>query len=165
MIPCPVPLLVLPLFLVCVKAEAGITHPSTKRNGTNYRDNHRKQNNTQEENKMSPNNIVVSALLLLLICCWSTVLSVLTADFPLPFKRQLAVGSEGNDVHILQELLKRSPTVPKSLHMKDKVFDADTAHALELFQTSVHLSKTGKMDIATADAVLRHLMADQYKPK
>lgn len=114
---------------------------------------------------MSPNNIVVSALLLLLICCCSTVLSVLTADFPLPFKRQLSVGSEGNDVHILQELLKRSPAVPKGLHMKDKVFDADTAHALELFQTSVHLSKTGKMDIATADAVLRHLMADQYKPK
>ena len=84
---------------------------------------------------------------------------------PLPFTRELILVSPcltGIDVELLQHLLSRSPSTPPGLNVT-RCYDAATAAATALFQTSLGLPATGTLDNATATFALLNLERDNFK--
>jgi len=84
---------------------------------------------------------------------------------PSPFTRELYLTSpnmKGNDVLIAQTLLKRDSAVDSSL-VADGVFGSATQKAVSAFQTNNAIKSTGKLDEASAQALLDLHSADGYK--
>ena len=86
------------------------------------------------------------------------------SSYPLPFSRQLSKGNSGNDVRILQQLIKRCSAVPSGLKMQDKVFDQATVTGLAAYQKHFGLSSSGVMDVTTAKSLLSSELQDGFKP-
>jgi len=79
-------------------------------------------------------------------------------DVPFPFTRVLSLGDTGNDVWVLQGLLRRSTL---DLELTGK-FDRPTAEALVNFQTAHHMPGTGTLEAEDARRVLFELSHDSW---
>lgn len=88
----------------------------------------------------------------------------LMSEMPGPFKRELHLQTpflSGNDVVILQNLLKRHPS--SSFVRVTSKYDLQTAEAVQSFQAVMSMSPTGVVCEKTALKVLEHLLSDGFK--
>lgn len=99
--------------------------------------------------------LVHNALALLCVCT-----SWVYADFPAPFTRDISSGTSGNDVNILQHLLKHESQL-KTLNASG-VCDTDTVNAIKLVQSKWGLSADGIAGSQTLTQVLAKLTDDGY---
>jgi len=83
-------------------------------------------------------------------------------DMPLPFTRTLRENDTGNDVVIAQNLLRRSPYVPKDVNFTSGVFDKESVLATTKFQSGNGLADDGVVGVDTAQLLLDLHTKDNY---
>ncbi len=80
-------------------------------------------------------------------------------DVPYPFTRVLEVGSQGNDVVVLQGLLRQAYPLPEP----DGQFGATTKTAVTVAQEALGLPVTGRVEARDARAFLKAYSFDAWK--